>query len=244
MRPVRRGDSPQTADFAKYTDAFPELASRLGFYCSYCERRISTGLAVEHLQPKALSQYAHLVGCWTNFLLGCTNCNSTKSKKDVVFANLLFPDRDNTFVAFEYRPDGKVVPSAQVSDAVKGLAEETLRLTGLDKRISKVKDSNGKLVAIDRVAQRMEAWAIAEESLKGLLKSPNNPVMLSTVCNLAKAQGFFSVWMTVFKDHPDYKKALIDAFPGTRESGCFDPATSDPVSPAPNPDGLADGGKI
>jgi hypothetical protein len=36
---------------------------------------------------------------------------------------------------------------------------------------------------------------------------------------------------------------LIDAFPGTRESGCFDPQNSDLIQPAPNPDHLPHGGK-
>lgn len=49
MRPVLRGDSPQAMDFANYRDAFGELASRIDMFCSYCERRIVTQLAVEHI---------------------------------------------------------------------------------------------------------------------------------------------------------------------------------------------------
>jgi hypothetical protein len=33
--------------------------------------------------------------------------------------------------------------------------------------------------------------------------------------------GFFSVWMTVFKDYPEMKNLFIDALRGTRESGCL-----------------------
>lgn len=73
MRPVVRGASPQAGDFKNYRDAFAELAGRIGMFCSYCERRIATQLAVEHIQPKAL--YEHLQGRWDNFLLGCVNCN-------------------------------------------------------------------------------------------------------------------------------------------------------------------------
>lgn len=54
----------------------------------------------------------------------------------------------------------------------------------------------------------------------------------------------YQSWMTVFADEPDMLNRLIDAFEGTRASGCFDPVTTRPVSPAPNPDALADGGKI
>jgi hypothetical protein len=60
----------------------------------------------------------------------------------------------------------------------------------------------------------------------------------------ALATGFFSVWMTVFASQPDMLLRFIRAFPGTQESGCFDMHTGAPVSPAPNPDQLAHGGKI
>ncbi len=109
MRPVRRGASPRTTDFADYAQAKPELVSRLGSYCSYCERRIPTNLAVEHLQPKrGPSGHPDLAGRWENFLLACVNCNSTKGDKPVVLADVLLPDRDNTFAAYTYTEDGKV----------------------------------------------------------------------------------------------------------------------------------------
>ena len=31
-----------------------------------------------------------------------------------------------------------------------------------------------------------------------------------------------SIWFTVFKDHPEVRKELIDKFPGTAKD-CFDP---------------------
>src|SRR4051794_30755826 len=100
MRPVNRGPAgPQP--YANYQAAKPELVNRLGTYCSYCERRIPTNLAVEHIQPKGLPQYAHLINEWTNFLLGCVNCNSAKATTPVEIDDYYFPDRDNTFSAFE-----------------------------------------------------------------------------------------------------------------------------------------------
>ena len=74
MRPVLRGDSPQTGDFDDYRDAFGELASRIGIFCSYCERRIATQVAVEHIQPKD-GPFGHpdLERRGENFLLGCVN---------------------------------------------------------------------------------------------------------------------------------------------------------------------------
>ena len=245
MRPVRRGASPQQNDFEPYTDAKPELVSRLGGYCSYCERRIATNLAVEHIQPKKRPAYAHLEGRWENFLLGCVNCNSTKSKKDVRLDHYFLPDRDNTFAAFDYLPDGTVQVSAQAKAAgVEQQAKDTLSLTGLDKRASEILDQNGKRVAIDRVSQRLEAWAEAQSAKAAIDRSPGNEGLRQVATRFARSSGFFSIWMTVFGDDEDMRRRLVGAFPGTEASGCFDPVTSVPISPAPNPDGLTGGGKL
>lgn len=245
MRPVRRGPSPQATDFSPYTDAQHHLISRMGRYCSYCERPIATQLAVEHIQPKGLAAYAHLIGRWDNYLLGCVNCNSTKLNKDVILSTVLLPDRDNTFAAFAYTPDGKVEPSARADAAgLLTLARDTLALTGLDKKITVALDENGKQVAIDRVSQRMEAWAVAEEAKADVTANPGNEAVRRGAVRTARGYGFFSIWMTVFQDDADMRNRLIDAFEGTRDSGCFDALTAEVVSPAPNPDGLPSGGKI
>jgi uncharacterized protein (TIGR02646 family) len=164
MRVIDRGASPRAADYENYRDSFGELSSRLGPYCSYCERRIATELAVEHIQPKAILAYAHLEGRWENFLLGCKNCNSTKGKKDVVLSEVLLPDRDNTSAAYEYTVDGRVEIQALAAPQ-QAIARATLALTGLDKPLNEVRDSNGALVAIDRVAQRMEAKQVRRSFL-------------------------------------------------------------------------------
>ncbi len=245
MRPVKRGPSPRTGDFESYRDARPFLVARLGLYCSYCERRVVTQLAVEHLQPKdGPHGRPDLEGRWENYLLACVNCNSTKGDKRVVFKELLFPDRDNTFVALTYQADGKVEPAQGLADPLREMTPATLALTGLDKRISEARDENGRLIAIDRVAQRMEAWLLAESVREDVTSNPGNGAVRRLAVSNARENGFFSIWMTVFTDDPDMRNRLIDAFDGTRASGCFDPATTLPISPAPNPDALADGGKV
>ena len=150
MRPVDRGESPQREDFENFRDAFGPLVGRLGPYCSYCERRICTDLAVEHIQPKDVDLYPELEGSWNNYLLACKNCNSTKGHKDVLPENYYLPDRDNTLAAFDYLPDGSITPSVA---AAAPIAADTLKLTGLDKPIRAVFDENGQLVASDRIAQ-------------------------------------------------------------------------------------------
>jgi uncharacterized protein (TIGR02646 family) len=241
MRPVNRGDSPQDEDFDDYRDAFPELASRLGFYCSYCERRIATNLAVEHIQPKKLPQYGHLEGRWENFLLGCVNCNSTKGKKDVVLGNFLLPDRDNTAFAYTYREDGEIEVSNALSDSQAALAKSTLELVGLDKPISEVADENGQLVAIDRVGQRMEAWLIALDSKQDLGSQPTD-TMRRQVVRTALGQGHFSIWMAVFVDNADMRRLFVEEFPGTAAE-CFDEVTLTAVTPRPE-NGLEEGSKV
>ncbi|MBI3469719.1 MAG: HNH endonuclease [Planctomycetes bacterium] len=241
MRSIFRGDSPQASDYGNYRDAFGELASRIGMFCSYCERRIATQLAVEHIQPKALPAYVHLQGRWENFLLGCVNCNSTKGDQDVVLTDLLLPDRDNTSAAFDYTMDGKIAIHPGLTPIQQQMAERALALTGLDKRVNAVIDSNGELVAIDRASQRMEVWLIAEESKIDLQSNPND-AFRRQVARTATGHGFFSIWMTVFKDDVAIRRLLIQEFTGTA-ADCFDPNTTQVISPRPG-NGLPDGGKI
>ena len=244
MRPVRRNSSPQADDFDDYADAKPELMSRLGRYCSYCERPINTNLAVEHIQPKKGGHaHSHLIGRWENFLLACVNCNSTKGDKNVVLADVMLPDRDNTFAVYRYTEDGKVTVAPGLASSTAMVASATLALVGLDKRLNAILDSNGSLVAIDRVAQRMEAWLTALEAKEEVDRQPESLALRRMAVLTASATGFFSIWMTVFHQDVDMRNRFIDTFRGTRPSGCFDPDSSAPVTPAPNPDGLADGGK-
>ncbi len=245
MRPVCRGPSLQPHDFNPYRTAFRHLLSRLGTYCSYCERRIVSGLHVEHIQPKD-GAHAHrdLVGRWDNFLLACTNCNSTKKDKRVDLADVLLPDRDNTFVAFVYAEDGSAAPADGLGNTIRDKAEATLALTGLEKRPSITLDEKDRPLAIERMSQRMQAWLVAEEAKYDVDSNDGNDAVRRAAVRTAKGYGFFSVWMTVFKDDVDMRNRLIDAFEGTRASGCFHPVTTLPVSPAPNPDGLPDGAKV
>jgi len=245
MRPTRRGASPRIRDFTNYRDALPDLVSRLGRYCSYCERPMLAQLAVEHIQPKGLPAYQNLIGRWDNFLLACVNCNSTKQDKDVVLSDVLLPDRDNTFSAYLYDASGGVQVSPRLSRSDQTLARSTLTLVGLQRPAAADADANGRLIALDRIKQRHEAWRLAEYARDNLLAMrPGDAVVIDALVFLALATGFFSVWMEVFRDDLSIRNRLIDAFPGTRDSGCFDSQTTAPVQPAPNPDQLPNGGKL
>jgi uncharacterized protein (TIGR02646 family) len=212
-------------------------------YCSYCERCVPTLLAVEHIQPKGLPAYQPLQGRWENFLLACVNCNSTKKDKPISLFDVLLPDRDNTLAAYLYSAGGEIQVSSQLNAHAQQLAQSTLALVGLDQRGQNISDANSRLIALDRVKQRMEAWLMAEDARAKLADQPGNVVMAELVIRLAQRTGFFSIWMEVFRADPAIRCQLIDAFPGTRDSGCFDPQNSNLVQPAPNPDQLAHGGK-
>jgi uncharacterized protein (TIGR02646 family) len=218
MRPVIRGQRPQRGGFDRYRKAFPELLSRLGPYCSYCERRIPTNLAIEHLEPKTLC--SKLEGDWDNFLLACVNCNACKGSVAIDFSTLYFPDRDNTFIPFHYVEDGRVDVHSRLGKRETEIAKNTLALTGLDKRPKNQTDENGKLVATDRIAQRAEAWSEAEDAKKDLAECPTD-AMRRRIAKEAKAAGFFSIWMHVFSDDPDMRERFIQAYSGSHKNPLY-----------------------
>ncbi|MEP7375997.1 MAG: HNH endonuclease [Chitinophagaceae bacterium] len=87
MRPVARGPRPKDLSgndvtFTSYGNARGALIERMGQYCSYCNQKLPASLAVEHVQPKDPVPALELE--WTNFLLGCTNCNSAKALASLI----------------------------------------------------------------------------------------------------------------------------------------------------------------
>jgi len=236
MRPVDRGPAPGV--YGRYEDAKQDLVNRLGSYCSYCERRIPTLLAVEHIQPKGLLQYAHLEREWTNFLLGCVNCNSAKSNAPVEFDQLLMPDRDNTFAAFVYDELGTVEPDPRLAPAVGALATALRDLTALNRMEHPSWDEAVSFSALERVGQRVQAWLQATEARADFAAGRTWP---PAIAREAAATGFFSIWMAVFEGIREARQAIINAFPNTA-ADCFDMTTAC-VSPRPG-NGLALGGKV
>lgn len=236
MRPIERGPAPQV--YARYEDAKQDLVNRLGLYCSYCERRIVTLLAVEHIQPKDLPQYAHLKVVWENFLLGCVNCNSAKGCKDVILSTLLLPDRDNTFAAYRYDPLGTVEVKTGLEPSVSAMAESTRDLTALNRLSHSNWNDQVIFSALERASQRVQAWVQASEAL---VDYQSGRTTGRAVAREAAGCGFFSIWMAAFEGIPEVRRELIAIFPGTA-ADCFDSSTS-PVTPRP-PNGLGDGSKL
>lgn len=236
MRPVNRGPAPRTYD--KYEKAKQDLVNQLGSYCSYCERRISTHLAVEHIQPKGLPQYEHLKNEWTNFLLACVNCNSSKSDRLVELDKILLPDRDNTFAAFVYHENGSVDITPDIGEEIQALATATRDLTALNKVNHQNWDETALFSALERVGQRVQAWVQAKEALQDYKMQRTLP---RPIAREAAGAGFFSIWMAAFDGIQEVRSEIIRVFPNTAED-CFDEATN-PVSPRPANE-LPHGGKI
>jgi uncharacterized protein (TIGR02646 family) len=220
MRPILRGENPLDSAgnpkvFTRHKYARGDLIDRLGEYCSYCEMPVHTALAVEHIKPKAKDLYPELELEWDNFLLACPNCNSNKGHKDVILEDYYWSHIDNTFRAFIYSEGGLVKPHPLLTDEEKIKAKATLELVALQKH--SVNDGERR---DRRQSNRRETWDMAKRALS-ILQSKNIPEMREQIVDQSKASGFWSVWMTVFKDDPDMLQRFIDAFAGTCRD-CFD----------------------
>ena len=219
MRPIDKGTVPQKNGqdvvYSCYQDARKDLIARLGELCSYCEMHLDASLAVEHVQPKSLHQEKECI--WDNLLLACTNCNSNKGETDIDDGNIadyLWPDRDNTFLAFRYTEGGEIQVNSELTADIRQKAEKLLHLVGLDK------NPNNNVSASDRRWQnRYDAWGKATEVKKTLLESSDKESMRKMIAIMAES--YFSIWLTVFADDPDMCCRLIAKFKGTAKN-CFD----------------------
>lgn len=217
MRPVDKGEDLGT--FRPYNCAQSQLISRLGAYCSYCERFIATGIHVEHKVPQ--SQDNVLKFSWSNFLLACVNCNSAKSATTIVLQDYIWPDSDNTLLAFGYDSEGRVVPAQNFSDDINTKIWATWQLAGLNRHPDTSKQGVIKPTSKDRRwNQRRDEWRFAQSN-KSKLVQYNSEVVRELIIERAKSGGFFSVWYTVFADHPQMRQLLVEAFKGT-DASCFD----------------------
>lgn len=193
-----------------------ELIARLGEYCSFCESRLQSSLAVEHILPQLHNPGSALD--WTNFLLACVNCNSTKGHQPINPGSYYWPDRDNTARALAYAADGVVRPAPGLTASQKQVAERTLALTGLDKLPTKNPKASDR-----RWMHRSEAWGRAERA-RDCLQAHDSEVMRESIVAQATAYGFWSIWMTVFAADMDMRRRFIAAFNGCSTT-CFDAGT-------------------
>lgn len=225
MRPVDRGPAPK--NYKEYGEALGDLESRFGTYCSYCEICVPIGLAVEHKAPKSV--YPKLELEWTNFLLSCVTCNSIKGDADVSDNEALWPDRNNTVLAITYSDRGFVGITDNLSDELRQRTRALLNLIGLDRHADAGwPDPSPR---DKRWSEREKIWTTAVNCRLKYEKLGKSKDALSLVIEVAKGYGFFSVWLSVFKEYSAVLIELVSAFPGTALC-CFD-QNGDPV-PRPN----------
>lgn len=218
MRPVDKGMSPYQA-IPAYADALPHLEKAIGCYCSYCEMPLAHVPEVEHKESK---NSGGSLTDWNNLLLACKYCNTRKKEKikQGEAAQAIWPDTDNTFLAYSYTSGVPALNQTVLSQCGSQVEEKARRLfeaVVLDNRPScGDKDRRWSL--------RLEVFAVAREALKDwrIVKASGAAEAFERrIIGQAQAQGFFSIWMMVFADEPEIKNALIAAFPGTARM-CFD----------------------
>ncbi len=223
MRPVQRGSIPidpktnKKVSFSKYQAAKKQVVERIGHYCCYCEKPVTNVRDVEHILPK--EHYPQLKTIWHNFLISCRVCNDIKGRSLIRRKNFYWADVDNTFRIFEYDPlSADVKVNSMLSDPEKAIAKNTLDLIGLDRKPGHPQYKTTS--ADERWQERLDAVGTAKEAFADLQKN-DTPEMRKQIVSNAQGRGFFSIWMTVFKDDPDMLNRFINAFLGTC-TDCFD----------------------
>lgn len=205
--------------YAPYGKAKDDLIENLGKFCSFCEVPVppKSSLEVEHVRAKSILKYSALIHSWSNFLLGCKNCNSIKDAKDFELEEIHLPHLNNTFLSFEIKAGGLLQVCSALNPPEKEKAEKLSWLVGIERRPGHPQYSRKD----DRWQNRYEAWNKATK----YLRKYEQGCELEVVVDLAIECGFFSVWMTVFAAHPEVRQALINRFPGTAKA-CFDAQTT------------------
>lgn len=85
---------------------------------------------VDHIHPLAKGG-AELD--WNNFLLSCFFCNRTKWDYNHNRQRYLWPDIDNTDLAFKYNKQFIIKPFAALADGPKKVAQNLINLTGISR---------------------------------------------------------------------------------------------------------------
>ncbi len=209
MRPVNKGNAPRQYD--SYGEARHDLAERIGYYCSYCEMPVKNSIEVEHILP--VNQGGNRVD-WNNFLLSCKYCNTIKSDNNDNLDNYLWPDRDNTDLAFEYYEMGVIAPKDNLNNNLSILAQNTINLTGLDRIPGGI---NIPTEADTRWRSRKEVWDIANKSLENWHKAPISE-MADQIAKTSKLSGHYSIWCKVFESVTEVLAEIDNVY---RQYGLF-----------------------
>jgi len=161
---------------------------------------------VDHVHPLASGGQCL---AWENLVPSCFFCNRVKWDRNSSRSDHLWPDIDNTDLAYEYEKSYVVRPVAGLSADQNQAANNLINLTGINRTAvnSTRKDRRWK--------NRQEAWKKAEEMLAAWQTQRNRPGLLIDIPVIAESTGFFSIWMRVFKDDTNLRDAIRRKFPNT-----------------------------
>ena len=206
MRCIDKGTAPAT--YTYYKHARNDLAKRIGWICCYCEMPVNNMIEVEHVHPVANGGDAL---SWDNFLLSCRYCNGVKSNRNPGRNGYLWPDADNTVIAFSYSENNIIEPSTELPGPIYEMANKTIELLGLDRRPgNKNEPTNADL----RWIRRTEIWGIIDESYNDWL---NNKTLAFArqIAKTAVASGFYSYWIKKFREENIVLNEMHREFPNT-----------------------------
>ncbi len=222
MRAVYKGTALRT--YQKYQDAQADLINKIGGYCSYCEMPIRNSPEVEHVHPVA-NGGEELE--WDNFLLACKQCNIWKSNKNPDRSGYLWPDVDNTILAFHYQNRlGGIEPVSTLPASITPMAADTIDLMQLNRHPASTPAATLK----DRRWQyRQEAWGKAIRARQIWNRNPER-AKATLIGDLAHSTGFYAIWLTVFDGIDEVLTEIKARFPGTYEP-TYDP-TGQPLKRA------------
>lgn len=222
MRPIDKGESPYEM-INKYQDALPYLEEKIGLYCSYCEMPIKHVPEIEHIVSKTKGGD---LTAWDNLNLGCKYCNSRK--KAIITPHnkndYMWPDEDNTAIAYSYTNgfpmvNKDVLNELDTTGACCQKAKNTynlVKLGNIPKEGEKDKRFPERNTAYHKALKSLENWQHVKDAPECYQNDMKEQIMMT-----ATADGFFSVWMTVFSAEPQILLALIENFPGTNKA-CYD----------------------
>ena len=197
--------------YSSYGKARKVLLANFGNYCSYCENYLPNGalFQTEHVQPKGLDKYVHLKTVWNNFLLSCATCNTKKGDTDVVYDHIHLPHLNNTYMSLVYKEAGVVEPNPELPPISRSNAQALIDLVRLGDP-----DSETDF----RCSVRRQMWDKAQMYLK---KYEAGEYELGAMIEDIKERCCWSIWFTVFIEHEEVRKALVEEFHGTSRE-CFD----------------------
>lgn len=206
MRPVDKGKAPK--EYKTYGEAKFDLVAKIGNYCSYCEMKVNNMLEVEHIIPR--DNGGDKVS-WDNFLISCKYCNTVKSNNNLGLDDYLWPDRDNTDLAFQYSESEGVQIVEGLTEEQKKCAKNTIDLLGLNRFPGGEVEPT---FADTRWRSRQASWNSAKRSLSNWKIHPCE-VLAQQIADTALSCGNYSIWMTVFADIPEVCNKIDEVYIGT-----------------------------